>query len=56
MLIEPGVRTGPYRLGKDDVIQDGMGRCWIYFEDYAIAVVNELEHPEHERARFTIGY
>jgi len=25
-------------------------------EDYAIALVDELEKPAHQRARFTIGY
>ncbi|HCF7759006.1 NAD(P)H-binding protein [Pseudomonas aeruginosa] len=56
MLIAPGVRTGKYRLGNDDIILDGKGRNWISFEDYAIALVDELETPAHERARFTIGY
>lgn len=56
MQIEPGVRTGKFRLGKDAVIFDAQGRNWISFEDYAIALVDELEAPAHERARFTIGY
>ncbi|HBO3144305.1 NAD(P)-dependent oxidoreductase [Pseudomonas aeruginosa] len=56
MKIEPGVRTGKFRLGNDDIIKDEQGRNWISFEDYAIALVDELEKPAHERARFTIGY
>ena len=56
MLIEPGVRTGVYRLGGDDLIVDEKGRSWISFEDYAVALVNEIEVPQHEKARFTIGY
>ncbi|HGQ7767832.1 TPA: NAD(P)-dependent oxidoreductase [Pseudomonas aeruginosa] len=56
MLIEPGVRTGKFRLGNDDIIVDDKGRNRISFEDYAIALVDELEKPAHERARFTIGY
>ncbi|MBN3789184.1 NAD(P)H-binding protein [Burkholderia sp. Ac-20353] len=56
MQIEPGVRTGKFRLGGDDLIKDEQGRSWVSFEDYAIALVDELEKPAHERARFTIGY
>lgn len=56
MLIEPGVRTGQFRLGGDDVIVDEQGKSRVSFEDYAIALVDELEKPAHERARFTIGY
>lgn len=56
MLVQPGVRTGKFRLGNDSVIFDASGKSWISFEDYAIALVDELEKPAHERARFTIGY
>lgn len=56
MLIEPGVRTGVFRLGGDDLIVDADGMSWVSFEDYALALVDELERPAHERARFTIGY
>lgn len=56
MLIEPGVRTGQFRLGGDDLIVDAQGRSWVSFEDYAVALVDELEKPAYERARFTIGY
>lgn len=56
MLIEPGVRTGKFRLGGDSLIRDEQGKSWISFEDYAVALVDELERPAHERKRFTIGY
>jgi putative NADH-flavin reductase len=56
MLIQPGERTGRYRLGNDDLIVDDKGNSHVSFEDYAIALVDELERPAHERARFTIGY
>lgn len=56
MLIAPGVRTGQFRLGGDDLIVDEQGKSWVSFEDYAVALVDELEKPAHERARFTIGY
>lgn len=56
MLILPGERTGKFRLGGDDLIKDANGKSHISFEDYAIAMVDEIEKPAHERARFTIGY
>jgi uncharacterized protein len=54
--IEPGVRTGKFRLGGDSLIRDEQGKSRISFEDYAVALVDELEKPAHERSRFTIGY
>jgi putative NADH-flavin reductase len=56
MLIEPGVRTGKFRLGGDSLITGEQGKSWVSFEDYAVALVDELEKPAHERSRFTIGY
>jgi putative NADH-flavin reductase len=55
-FFEPGERTGKFRLGKDDLITDAQGNSRISFEDYAIALVDELENPQHRRDRFTIGY
>lgn len=56
MLIEPGVRTGKFRLGGDSIIIDEQGNSRVSFEDYAVALVDELEKPAYERSRFTIGY
>jgi putative NADH-flavin reductase len=53
---EPGERTGKFRLGKDDLISDEKHESRISMEDYAIALVDELEKPQHIRGRFTIGY
>jgi uncharacterized protein len=55
-FFEPGERTGKFRLGKDDLITDAQDNSRISFEDYAIALVDELENPQHRRERFTIGY
>jgi putative NADH-flavin reductase len=52
----PGVRTGHFRLGADNLIADRNGDSRISMEDYAIAMVDELENPQHSRARFSIGY
>ena len=54
--ITPGERTGRFRLGGDSLIKDAEGKSRVSFEDYAVALVNELEKPAHERSRFTIGY
>ena len=32
------------------------GKSSISYDDYAIALVDELEKPKHVRRRFTIGY
>ncbi|GAB4064094.1 hypothetical protein GCM10028812_01060 [Ancylobacter sonchi] len=56
VVIEPGERTGTFRLGADDAVRDAEGRNHISFEDHAVALVDELERPRHERTRFTIGY
>jgi uncharacterized protein len=55
-FFEPGERTGKFRLGANELIADEKGESRISMEDYAIALVNELEHPAHERVRFTVGY
>jgi putative NADH-flavin reductase len=55
-LFEPGQRTGKYRAGKDQLLADAAGKSWISMEDYAIAMLDEIEHPAHPRQRFTVGY
>ncbi|WP_109484562.1 NAD(P)-dependent oxidoreductase [Occallatibacter savannae] len=55
-FFEPGQRTGKFRLGKDQLVTDVKGESRISFEDYAVALVDELEKPAHIRERFTIGY
>lgn len=54
--LEPGKRTGKFRLGKDNLIEDENGNSHISVEDYAVAMVDELENPKHHYERFTIGY
>jgi len=56
MFLEPGVRTGRYQLGKDDLLYAPDGRSHISEEDYAVAMIDELERPAHHRERFTVGY
>jgi putative NADH-flavin reductase len=54
-MFVPGERTGRFRLGKDDLLSNTEGSS-ISFEDYAIAMADEIENPKHIRQRFTIGY
>jgi putative NADH-flavin reductase len=54
-LFAEGPRTGKFRLGKDQLLTSDKGSS-ISFEDYAIAMVDELENPAHSRTRFTVGY
>lgn len=54
--LEPGQRTGIFRLGKDDLIVDENGNSHISVEDYAVAMIDELEQENHHQERFTIGY
>lgn len=55
-LIQPGERTGKFRLGTDRLLVDAKGNSAISAEDYAVALVDELEKPAHSRRRFTVGY
>jgi putative NADH-flavin reductase len=52
-LLEPGERTGRYRLGRDDLLVDAEGASRISVEDLAVAIVDELEDPKHRGTRFT---
>ena len=54
-MFVPGERTGKFRLGKDQLLANEQGSS-ISFEDFAVALVDELENPAHSRQRFTVGY
>ena len=54
--IAPGKRTGRYRTTDDQLLFDDQGRSFITFEDYAVAVLDELERPQHVGARFGVAY
>jgi len=55
-FFEPGTRTGKFRLGEDNLIVGDNGESRISMEDYAIAMVDELESHAHQRQRFSVGY
>ena len=54
--ISPGQRTGTFRLGTDQLLRDANGQSRISTEDYAMAMIDEVEKPTHIRQRFTAGY
>jgi len=54
--LAPGQRRGHYRLGKDQLLRDEKGESKISTQDYAVAMLDELEHPKHIRQRFTVAY
>lgn len=54
-LFIAGERTGVFRLGLDKLLSNAQGSK-ISFEDFAVALVDELEKPAHSRKRFTVGY
>jgi putative NADH-flavin reductase len=54
-LFEAGERTGRFRLGRDQLLVGPHG-SGISYEDFAVAMVDELERPTHGRQRFTVGY
>lgn len=55
MMFVPGARTGKFRLGKDSLLTSDAGSS-ISFEDFAVALADEVEQPQHSRQRFTVGY
>ena len=52
----PGQRTGKFRLGKDKLVADEKGDSNISVEDFAVAMIDELEQEKHHQERFTLGY
>jgi uncharacterized protein len=55
-LFTAGERTGKFRLGIDQLLTAADGKSSISFEDFAVALADEIERPVHIRQRFTVGY
>lgn len=53
--LQPGERTGSYKLGRDTLLLDAEGRSAISMEDLAVALLDEAEAPRHRRERFTVA-
>ncbi|WP_306361274.1 NAD(P)-dependent oxidoreductase [Nocardia sp. CC227C] len=55
-LIEPGQRTGRFRIGTDQPVVAADGTSRISMEDAAVALLDEIELPRFVQRRFTVGY
>jgi uncharacterized protein len=55
-LFVAGERTGKFRLGTDRLLTASDGKSSISFEDFALALADEIDRPVHIRRRFTVGY
>lgn len=49
-----GKRTGSYETGQDHLLVNSKGESYVSYEDYAVAVVDEIENPKHVNERFTV--
>ena len=54
--IAPGERTGRFRTGTNQLLKDEQGKSFISMEDYAIAIIDEIENPLHIRQQMTVAY
>lgn len=51
---EIGIRTGDYRIGKDQLLFNNTNESYVSYEDFAVAVIDEIEEPRHHNERFTV--
>jgi putative NADH-flavin reductase len=56
IMLQPGDRTGTFRLGTDQPVFDDKGESTISVKDLAVAVLDEIEQPQFIQKRFTLGY
>src|SRR5580704_5358642 len=54
--LEPGQRTGTFRLGNDQLLVDAIGQSKISVQDYAVAMIDKRNRPSHVRKGFRVGY
>ncbi len=55
-MLLPGEKTNIYRLGKDELIMDEDGNSSISMEDFAVAILNDVENAKDYQRSFTVGY
>lgn len=55
-LIEPGERTGEYRTAERELVTDEEGDSYITMEDFAVALVDELEEDNAVSTYLGTGY
>lgn len=51
-----GKRTGVFRIGGDELMEDDRGRSRISRADFAVALIDEAENADHVRERFSVAY
>ena len=56
IVLQPGERTGKYRLGGDEPVFNDKGESTISVADLAVAIVDEAEQGKHIGKRFTAAY
>jgi putative NADH-flavin reductase len=56
ILLAPGERTGRYRIGQDAPLMNGEQPGTISVKDLAVALVDEIEKPQHVKQRYTVAY
>lgn len=55
-FLEPGERSGQFRLGTTSLLMNGEKPASISVADLAVAILDEIEKPQHIRQQFTVGY
>ncbi len=55
-LIEPGERTGAYRIGGEQLLVDAEGRSRISIADYASALLDRVERRDAADRRISVAY
>lgn len=56
IILQPGPRSGQYRLGGDAPVFDDKGDSKISVADLAVAILDEAEQGKHIRQRITAAY
>ena len=56
IIFAPGERTGKFRVGGDQLMTAPDGPSRISMEDFAIAMADEIDHPQHSRQRYSVAY
>lgn len=54
--IKAGERTEQFRVGDEHLIFDADGKSAISEEDFAVAILDEVQAPRHERQQFCVAY
>lgn len=53
--LEPGKRTGEYQRGDDQLLFDADGKSYLSMEDFAVAIVDEVENKTASKERISFA-